>query len=58
LDFTGATDDGMAVASAGPYANHLQLAPDSTSPLKFFTGRMRFLLPNQQRQSTEGTYVH
>jgi len=26
----------------------------STSPLSFFTGRMPFLLPNQQRQSTEG----
>ena len=26
----------------------------STLPLKFFTGRMPFLLPNQQRQSTEG----
>jgi len=29
----------------------------STSPLSFFTGRMPFLPPNQQRQSTEGT-VH
>jgi len=28
LDFTGARDHGMAVASAGPYANHLHLAPD------------------------------
>jgi len=28
LDFTGARDDGVAVASAGPYANHLQFAPD------------------------------
>jgi len=27
----------------------------STPPLSFFTGRMPFLLPNQQRQSTEGT---
>jgi len=27
----------------------------STSPLSFFTGRMPFLPPNQQRQSTEGT---
>jgi len=26
-----------------------------TPPLSFFTGRMPFLLPNQQRQSTEGT---
>ena len=28
LDFTGATDDGVAVASAGPYANHLHLTAD------------------------------
>jgi len=27
----------------------------SPSPLSFFTGRMPFLLPNQQHQSTEGT---
>jgi len=26
----------------------------STPPLSFFTGRMPFLPPNQQRQSTEG----
>jgi len=26
----------------------------STSPLSFFTGRMPFLPPNEQRQSTEG----
>jgi len=29
----------------------------STTPLKFFTGRMPFLPPNQQRQSTEGEIV-
>jgi len=28
LDFTGAGDDGAAMASDGPYANHLHLAPD------------------------------
>jgi len=27
-DFNEARDDGMAVASAGPYASHLHLAPD------------------------------
>jgi len=27
----------------------------STSPLSFFTGRMPFLPPNQQYQSTDGT---
>jgi len=29
LDFTGARDDGVAAASAGPYTNHLHLAPDN-----------------------------
>ena len=29
----------------------------STSPLGFLTGRMPFLLPNQQHQSTEGIMV-
>ena len=47
------------MASAGPYAS-LHLAPDRqprqyTTTL-FFTGRMPFLPPNQQRQSTEGTF--
>jgi len=28
LDFTEARDDRVTVASAGPYANHLHLAPD------------------------------
>jgi len=45
----------VTVASAGPYAN-LHLAPDRLprlhSTTQFFTGRMPFLLPNQQRQST------
>ena len=45
----------VAMALAGPYAS-LHLAPDryhtSSSPLSFFTGRMPFLPPNQQRQST------
>ena len=48
----------MAVASAGPYAS-LHLAPDRQQfqhpTTQFFTGRMSFLLPNQQRQSTKGT---
>jgi len=29
----------------------------STPPLSFFTGRMPFLPPKQQRQSTEGNYA-
>ena len=48
----------MAVESAGPYASlHLtqdrQLHQHPTT--LFFTGRMPFLPPKQQRQSTEGT---
>jgi len=48
----------VAVASAGPYAS-LHLAPDryprQHPTTQFFTGRMPFLPPNQQRQSTEGS---
>ena len=47
----------MAVASAGTYAS-LHLAPDRQPyqhpTTQSFTGRMPFLPPNQQRQSTEG----
>ena len=28
LDFNEARDDGVRVASVGPYANHFHLAPD------------------------------
>ena len=59
LHFTAARDDGVAVASVG-VLDHMQiiyisLQTDnhaSTSPV--FAGRMPFLPPNQQRQSTEG----
>jgi len=48
----------VAVALAGPYAS-LHLSPDrQTAPHhSVFTGRMPFLPPNQQRQSTEGTVL-
>jgi len=36
MDFTGARDDGVAMASAGPYANHLHLAPDR-EPRQYLT---------------------
>jgi len=57
LDFTEARDsewqwhqlDRMQVCSSLQTDNHA-----STSPLSFFTGRMTFLPPNQQHQSTEG----
>jgi len=59
LDFTEARDSEwqwqwhqlghMQVCTSLQTDNHI-----STSPLKFFTGRMSFLPPNQQHQSTEG----
>jgi len=57
LDFTEARDsewqwnqlDHMQVCTSLQTDNHT-----STPPLSFFTGRMPFLPPNQQRQSTEG----
>jgi len=48
LNFTEARDDGVAVASAAPYANYLHLAPDnhaSTSSLNFY---MPFALSDAQ----------
>jgi len=60
LDFTEARDsewqwhqlDYMQVCISLQTDNHA-----STSPLSYFTGRMPFLLPNQQRQSTESKFV-
>ena len=54
LDFTEARDSGIswAICKSAPSlqaGNHA-----STPPLSFFTDQMPFLLPNQQRQSTEG----
>jgi len=58
MDVIGARYDGVEVASAGPYANHLHHAPDRQPSqyltTRFFTGRMPFLSPKQQRQSTDG----
>jgi len=59
LDFTGARDSewqwhwlgNMQVCTSLQTDNHANI-----SPLEFFTGRMLFLPPNQQCQSTEGTY--
>jgi len=58
LDFIGARDSEWQWHQLG----HMQICTSlqthnhaSTPPLIFFTGRMPFLPPNQQRQSTEGT---
>jgi len=58
LDFTGARDSEWQWHQLGDIQVCISLLTDndtSTSLLKFFTGRMPFLPPNQQCQSTEGT---
>jgi len=57
LDFTETRDSEWQWHQLG----HMQVCTShqtdnnaSTSPLSFFTGRMAFLSPNQQHQSTEG----
>jgi len=57
LDFTGARDSEWQWHQLGHMQVCTSLQTDnhaSTPPLCFFTGRMPFLPPNQQRQSTEG----
>jgi len=60
LDFTGARDSERQWHQLGHMQVCTSLQTDnhtSTSLLKLFTGRMPFLPPNQQRQSTEGPTV-
>jgi len=57
LDFTEARDSEWQWHQQGHMHVCTSLQTDnhaSTPPLKFFTGQTPFLLPNQQRQSTEG----
>jgi len=57
LDFTEARDSEWQWHQLGLMQVCISLQTDnhaSTPPLSFFTGRMPFLPPNQQRQSTEG----
>ena len=57
LDFTEASDSEWQWHQLGHMQVCISLQTDnhaSTPPLKFFTGRIPFLPPNQQRQSTEG----
>ena len=57
LDFTKARDSEWQWHQLGHVQVCTSLQTDndtSTPPLSFFTGRMPFLPPNQQRQSTEG----
>ena len=58
LDFTEARGSEWQWHQLGHMQVCISLQTDNhanTPPLKFFTGRMPFLAPNQQRQSTEGT---
>jgi len=57
LDFTGARNSEWQWHQLGDRQVCTSLQTDnhtSTPPLSIFTGRMPFLLPNQQCQSTEG----
>ena len=57
LDFTEARESEWQWHQLGHMQVCTSLQTDnhaSTPPLKFFTGQMPFLPPNQQRQSTEG----
>ena len=60
LDFTEARDSDWQWHQLGCTQVCTSLQTDnhaSTQPLSFFTGRMPFLPPNQQCQSTEGKYI-
>jgi len=57
LDFTGARDSEWQWDQLGHMQVCTSLQTDNhatTPPLRFFTGRMPFLPPNQQRQSIVG----
>jgi len=60
-DFTEARDSEWQWHQLGHMQVSISLRTDnhaSTPPLKFFTGRMPFLPPNQQRQSTKKIVCH
>jgi len=58
VDFTEAKDSELQWHQLGCMQVYTSLQTDNhaSTPPQFFTGRMPFLLPNQQRQSTEDTY--
>jgi len=60
LDFTEARDSEWQWHQMGhmQVCTSLQTDNHASTPLSVFTGRMPFLPPNQQHQSTEGTYLH
>jgi len=56
MDFTEATDSEWQWHQLGHMQVCISLQTDNhvSTVTQFFTGRMPFLPPNQQRQSTEG----
>jgi len=58
LDFTEARNSEWQWHELGrmQVCTSLQTDDHASTPLVFFTGRMPFLPPNQQRQNTEGKY--
>jgi len=61
LDFTEARDSERQWHQLGHMQGCISLQTDnhaSTPQLKFFTGRMSFMPPNQQCQSTDGKSLH
>jgi len=56
LDFTEARDSEWQWHPLGIRCTSLQSDNHASSYRSVFTGRMPFLPPNQQRQSTEGRY--
>jgi len=54
LDFTEAKDSEWQWHQLGRKQVCTSLQTDNHTITQFFTGRMSFLLPNQQHQSTEG----
>jgi len=58
LDFTEARYSEWQWHQLGHMQACTSLQSDNLASNKFFTGRMPFLLPSQQHQSTEGMVFH
>jgi len=48
---------GWAICKSAPRSRQITTPAPHGPTAQFFTGRMPFLPPNQQRQSTEGTLM-
>jgi len=58
LDFTEARDSEWQWHQLGHMQVCISIQTDNHTSTQFFTGRMPFLPPNQQHQSTEGLGAH